>query len=87
VSPAPSATACAATPAAVVSSLVALAARVVAIACWPMCAAISASWSAMSWSVVALFATASAVTYCLLCSLAARLSKFFASVEGSVRCL
>ena len=88
VSPALSATACATTPGAIVSSFVAPVDRVVAIACCPMCAAIVALCSALSWSA-ATFATASAATCCLLSSLAARLSRCVwssASIEGSVLC-
>ena len=48
VSPAPIAAICATIPAAIASSLVAPDARVVAIACYPTCAASAASWSAMS---------------------------------------
>ena len=74
MSPAPSAAACAATHAAIASSFVAPVARIVDIACWSMRAAIAASWSALSWYDADLFATASAATYCLMSSLAARLS-------------
>jgi hypothetical protein len=89
MSPAPSAIACAATPPAIASSCVALAARDVAVACWPICAIIVASWSTLSWSFVALLAAAFAATCCLLSSLAARLSRYVWSsdyVEGSVIC-
>ena len=88
VSPTPNAVACAATHATIASSFVAPAARDVAIACWPMCAASASSCSALSWSADA-FAAASAATYCLLSSLAARLSRCVwssTSVEGSVLC-
>jgi len=88
MSPAPNAAICAANPVAIASSLVALVARVVAIACCPTCAASAASWSALSWSAAA-FASASAATCCLLSSFAARLSMCVwssASVEGKVRC-
>jgi len=64
-------------------------ARVVAIACWPMCAAIAASWSALSWYVATLLASASAATCCLLSSHATRLSRCVWSsnfVEGNVLC-
>jgi hypothetical protein len=54
-----------------------------------MWAAIAASWSARSWSAAALFAAASAAACCLLCSLAARLSKWVcssSSVDGRLLC-
>ena len=90
MSPAHSAGDCTATPATIISSFVAPAAKVVAIACWPICAAIVASWSAMSWSSAALLAAASAATCCLLSSPTARLSRCVWSsdyVEGKLLCL